>query len=517
MAKHLQNVFVVSVSTLGSRVLGLARDSLSYALFGVGAMNSAFVFAWQLPNLFRRLLGEGALTSAFIPVLSEADHHDGRAEAFRFLNQVLTRLLVTLAALVVVGMGLLAAAEKIPGLADRWYWGFEFGVVLMPYLLLVCIAAALLAALNMLGHFTVSAMSQVWLNLAMILALVIGWFSTAPALEKMYWQCAGVLIGGVLQVGLPGWQLWRADWRPRMDWTSSPRLSEMKRLFLPGLFGASITQVNILVSGCFALWLNESARTVLYASSRLMELPLGMFTIAFATVLFPRIARLAAQGDRDGMGQAYAQGLRLIFAITVPAALGLVVLREPIVRVLFEHGQFDDTAVGLTTPVVALGALGIPFFSLATLATRGFHAMKDTRTPVRVAAWAFVVNLGMTVALMIPLGTPGLALANLGASIFQSFALQRLLLHRETPLARPAVRRALKAIGIAGAGMAVFTAGAWWGLRVAFGDSKWLDLCGVAGLIPAAVVVYLGLLRAANFEEWPQLRELALQALRPRG
>jgi putative peptidoglycan lipid II flippase len=516
MAKHLQNIFVVSVSTLGSRVLGLVRDSLSVAIFGASELNSAFVFAWQLPNLFRRLLGEGALTSAFIPVLSEAHNEGGRLEAFKFLNQVLSRLVVVLAVLVMAGIGSLVAAHRIPHLEERWYDAFQFGWVLMPYLLLVCVAAALLAALNMLGHFAVSAMSQVWLNLAMIGSLVAAHFSSAPDMVKMYWQCAGVLLGGGLQVVFPSAQLWRAGWRPRWDWSSSARLSEMMRLFVPGLFGASITQINILVSGCFAMALNDSARIELYTAARLMELPLGMFTIAVATVLFPKIAMMAAEGDREGMGRAYAQGLRLIFAITVPAALGLVLLREPVVRVLFEHGKFDAQAVRETTPLVALGALGIPFFSLATLATRGFHALKDTRTPVRVATWTFIVNLGLTVALMSPLGTPGLATANLCASVFQSFALQRLLLHRKTPLARPAVRRALKAIGLAGAGMALFTAAGWWGLRTGFGDSKWMDLGAVAGLIPVSVLVYLGLLRAANFEEWPQLRELVMHALRPR-
>ncbi|MGA2053440.1 MAG: murein biosynthesis integral membrane protein MurJ [Opitutales bacterium] len=549
MAKHLQNIFVVSVSTLGSRVLGLVRDSLSYALFGLAAINSAFIFAWSLPNLFRRLLGEGALTSAFIPVLSEADHQEGRREAFRFLNQVLTRLGMALYALVFLGMAAMAglelatmkaaqhapaalaelvkwhldfgmSVERFQELVTRWRLGFDFGLILMPYLLLVCLAAALLAALNMLGRFAVSAMSQVWLNLAMIASLVSAAlvFGRTPQeqMQQMYWQCAGVLIGGGLQVVIPAVQLWRQGWRPALDWTASARLSEMMRLFLPGLFGASITQINILVSGCFALALNESARTVLYASSRLMELPLGMFTIAVATVLFPKIAMMAAQGDREGMGRAYAQGLRLIFAITVPAALGLLLLREPVVSLLFERGQFDAQAVAATTPVVALGALGIPFFSLATLATRGFHSLKDTRTPVRVAAWTFVVNLGLTLALMAPMGTPGLALANLSSSIFQSLALQRLLLHRKTPLARPAVKRALKAIAIAGAGMALFTAAGWWALRAGLGGSKWVDFAAVAGLIPVSVLVYLGLLRAAKFEEWPQLEELAMHALRPR-
>ncbi len=516
MPKHLQNILVVSASTFGSRVLGLLRDKLSYAFFGVQAINSAFVFAWGLPNLFRRLLGEGALTSSFIPILSEALERGGRPEAFKFLNQVLSRLFVVLVGVVIVSMAALAGAEKISGLEDQWRLGFEFGVILMPYVLLVCLAAALLAALNVLGHYTVSALSQVWLNLSMIFSLgLFGWYFGRTEMEQMYWQCAGVLVGGLLQVGLPARQLYGEGWRPHWDWSWSPRLGQMLGLLAPGVFGASITQINVLVSGCFALSLNESARTVLYASSRLMELPLGMFTIAFATVLFPKIALLAAQGDREGMAQSYAQGLRLIFAITVPAALGLVILREPVVRVLFEGGKFDAAAVRETTPVIALGALGIPFFSLATLATRGFHSMKDTRTPVRVAVWTFIVNLALTIALMRPLGTPGLALANLVSSIFQSLALQRLLLHKDTPLARPEVGRALGVIAMGGVGMGLVTAAGWWGLTVALGDvTKLASYLAVALLIPVAVLIYFLLLRLGKFEDWPELQEMVGEVFR---
>ncbi|HTB63889.1 MAG TPA: lipid II flippase MurJ, partial [Opitutales bacterium] len=262
----------------------------------------------------------------------------------------------------------------------------------------------------------------------------------------------------------------------------------------------------------------------LYYSQRLMELPLGMFTIAVSTVLFPRIAMLAAQDDRTGMGRAYAQGLRLILAITVPAALGLVALRVPIVRVLFEHGKFDDSSVAEIAPVIAISALSIPFFSLASLAVRGFYAQKDMGTPVYVAKVDFFLNIALTLIFMIPLGTCGLALANLISSIFQCFMLQHLAVKRGTPLARPPIGRAVAGIGIAGTGMLVFALAAWWGLQSAFGDTRitWLlhtrasDLAAIFGLIPLAVVFYLILLRAVKFEEWPELRELGLHLLRKR-
>jgi putative peptidoglycan lipid II flippase len=536
MAKHLKSMLAVSLTTFGSRVLGLARDSLAGYFFGTDAINSAFSWAFTLPNLFRRLVGEGALSSAFIPMLSEALETGGRAEAFRFLNQVLTRLAVVLTGTVAVLMALLLAAHGMTDwavgqqrvaaeAAQRWFLGFDFGLVIMPYLLLVCLTAALLGALNVLGHYAISGMSQVWLNISMIVSLGVfgGYFGRTP-LEKMCWQCGGVLFGGMLQVAMPAATLWREGWRPGWEWALSPRLREMTRIFLPGLLGASIIQINIVVSRCVAFGLSDSATTVLYYSQRLMELPLGMFTIAVSTVLFPRIAMLAAQNDRSGMGRAYAQGLRLILAITVPAALGLVALRVPIVRVLFEHGKFGDDSVAEVAPVVAISALSIPFFSLASLAVRGFYAQKDMGTPVQVAKWDFFLNIALTLLLMKPLGTCGLALANLMSSIFQCLMLQWLAVRRGTPLARPAIGRALGVIGLAGAGMLAFTLAGWWGLHALLGDRQigWLlhtrlcDLLAIFGLIPAAVIFYLVLLRAAQFEEWPELRELALHLLRRR-
>jgi len=526
MAKHLKSILAVSLSTFGSRVLGLVRDSLAGFFFGTSAINSAFSWAFTLPNLFRRLVGEGALSSAFIPVLSEALEEGGRTEAFRFLNQVITRLAVSLTGTVAVliavilaahGVGIYASAHGYMQLPERVYWGFDFSVVLMPYLLLVCVTAALLGALNVLGHYAVTGLSQVWLNISMIVSLgLFGMYFGKTDLERMYWQCGGVLVGGLLQVALPSITLWREGWRPRWDWTLSPRLREMMRIFLPGLLGASIYQINIVTSRCVAFGLNDSATTVLYYSQRLMELPLGMFTIAFATVMFPKISLLAAQNDRDGMARTYAQGLRLILAVTIPAALGLFALREPIVSVLYEHGKFDAQSVAEVAPVLAISALGIPFFSLATLAIRGFYAQKDMRSPVLVAKIDFFLNIGLTLVLAGPFGARGLAMANLASAIFQAFMLQRLLIHRGTALARPPIGRAAIAVGLAGVGMLAFTLAGWWALRSAFGMDKaaWLfhmrvgDVAAVIVLIPVSIIVYLIFLRLARFEEWPQLQEL---------
>ncbi len=499
-------------------MLGLVRDVLAGAFFGVSAINSAFLFAFTLPNLFRRLLGEGALTSALVPTFSDALTHGGRDEAFRFLNQVLTRAVIALVVLVGLGMVILAAGHLIPDLEERWYLGFDFGIVMMPYMLLVCVAALLAAVLNVLGRFGVAALSQVWINTAMIVSLGgFGYLFARSPIEQMYYQCGGVLVGGLLQVGAPVWALWREGWRPRLTLEHSPRVRETMVLFLPGLLGAAILQINIVTSRLIAFGLNDSAVTVLYLANRLMELPLGMFTIAVATVLFPNLALLAAQGDRAGWAAAYAQGMRMIFAITLPATLGLVVLREPVVGALFQWGVFGAGDVSLTVPIIALFALGLPFYSLATFATRGLHALKDTRTPVRVAFWAFLSNLVLSLLLMRPLGTVGLALANLGTAAFQSIWLQRLLERKQQALSARSYTQPLVQIAGAGAAMTLITWAGWQVFVLAMEVGKVRDTLAVAVLVPAGVAVYFATLWVLKFEDRQQVMDLLLRLLRRRS
>lgn len=289
MLKNLKNILVVSLSTVGSRVLGLVRDILIFAALGASAWNDAFILAFTLPNLFRRLLGEGALTSAMVPIFSDVLHRAGRSEAFAFFNQVLLRLLTILSALVVGGMVLFGSLARCGLLTDRWTLGAELAVLLLPYMIFICLAAIVSAGLNLLGRFAVAASTPMLLNLAMIGALVAGMWLSDDQARIVYWLCGGVILGGLLQLLLPAWDLARQGWRPRVEQRASTEMSELWRLFLPGLMGAAILQVNILVSRLLAYSLDESAVSVLYLASRLMELPLGIFTVAVATVFFSAV------------------------------------------------------------------------------------------------------------------------------------------------------------------------------------------------------------------------------------
>ncbi len=509
---------MVATATLGSRMLALLRDILIFALLGAGALNSAFLIAFTLPNLFRRLLGEGALTSAFVPVLTEASETDGRPGGFAFLNKVVTRLSVLLLLLVGVLVGLYALVAALPLDSERWQLGVRMGPVLAPYLAFVCLAAVLGAALNVLGRFSLAALSAVWLNLSMIVALGgIGYWVTDSPSALAGWLCGGVLVGGVIQVALPAIALIGHGWHPRIDRRGSDRLRELHRLFLPGLLGAGIVQINIAVSRLLAFAVDEQAVAQLYLANRLVELPMGLFAIAITTVAFPRLARFQAQGDQEGLRTAFGEGVRLILTLTVPAALGLLLLREPILRLLFEWGRFDASDVTATARLLAVFALTVPFYSLTAYLTRVFHAMKDTRFPVRTAAVAFFVNTLLSLVLMQTLGALGLALANLGSVLVQTTTLG-FGLRARMPSLRGAVRPlALVPLLVASVGLGLFVAGGWELLHVWIEAPKLAALAAVAGLIPLAALLYFVVLLALSKTTRESLRAALPDRHRPSG
>ncbi len=507
MSKNLRNIGIVSGATMVSRVLGLGRDMAITAVFGTSALASAFVTAFTLPNLFRRLLGEGALTAALVPTLNEELAERERAGAFALVNQVASWLMIVTGSIVAVGMAVLqwvayraAAAESVGGPWARWQLGAELAVILFPYLVFVCMAAALSAALQTLHRFLEPALSPIWLNLAMIGALGgavwLGWADAEDA--RMHWLCGGVLLGGALQMLVPAWALTREGWRPKFDLRVSVR--SIARLMGPTVLGSAIYLVNMSVSRVIGLSLNESAAAILNLASRLMELPIGVFAVAVSTVLFPLISRKAAEGDWEGMTEAYRKGLRLILVINMPAAVGLVVLAQPMVRLLFQRGAFgaDDTAS--LVPVLAVFAVGLPFFSFVNVVLRAFYAQKDTKTPVKAAGWSFAINIGLSFALMKPLGTLGLALATNVAVVVQAIYLQWRLTRGRASLAFAPVWRDVGKVVFAAILMGVVVGGGLWLSRRFAPPDAWADGLRLAVLVPVGMIVYAALVWSLRVE-----------------
>lgn len=336
-------------------------------------------------------------------------------------------------------------------------------MILFPYLVFVCLSAAFSAALQTFDRFLEPALSPVWLNLSMI-GLLGGaaWLGWAQSdMGRMHWLCAGVLAGGFLQMLVPALALMREGWRPRFDLRRDDNVRQIMRLMVPTLFGSAIYLINMAVSRVIGLSLNDSAAAVLNLSTRLMELPIGVFAVAVSTVIFPLISRHAAAGDMAGLAADYRKGMRLILLINLPAAAGMMALAEPIVRLLFQRGAFTASDSALMTPVLAASALGLPFFSFTNLALRAFYARKDTKTPVRAALWSFVVNVAASLVLMRLFSTVGLALAGSLAIVVQAVYLQTHLARSNAALAFRHLLRDVLRITAASAAMGAVVWGSW--------------------------------------------------------
>jgi putative peptidoglycan lipid II flippase len=491
-----------------SRVLGLVRESVTAAVFGTHGLLSEFFTGQTLPNIFRRLLAEGALTAAFVPTLHDELAARERAGAFRLVNQVMSWLLLVSTVLVIVSMAILGQdgvtrwvadlVHAAPEARERWVVAAWFAVALFPYLIFVSLAAAFSAALQTLHRFLEPALSPVWLNLSQIIVLLIAahW---AP-LDAIAWLTGAVLFGGFLQMIVPALTLKQEGWRPAFDFQLSPSVRAMLRLMAPTVFASSVYLLNLSVSRLIGLSLNDEAVAVLNFAQRLMELPIGVFAVAVSTVIFPLITRYAAAGETENLARAYRKGMRLILVINIPAAVGLALLALPIIRVLFQRGQFhaDDTAS--MTPVLIVNALGLPFFSFVNLVVRAFYAQKDTRTPVIAAVLSFVVNVGLSFALMGPLSTVGLALASNIAIAVQAAFLQWHLGRKQDGLAlRHLLVDLMKIIG-ASAVMGATVAAGWWGWMRVMPPTKLADAAGLGLVIVGGAALYSGLLWVFRIE-----------------
>jgi putative peptidoglycan lipid II flippase len=510
VSKHLKNIGLVSLLTVVSRVLGLLRDTLSAAIFGASVFNSAFISAFRLPNLFRRLLGEGALTAAFLPNLQHELHEQGRRGAFALLNQVASWLLVVTGALATVMMLVFSQSRMLPGHDDKWYLLADLTVILVPYVVFVCLAAAFSATLQVFNRFLEPALSPIWLNLSMIATLGgAGLHFASTPLGEIHWLCAGVLLGGFLQMAVPAAALIRGEgWRPQFDLGLSPRVREIAALMTPGLWGTAIYQVNSYVSSMLAFSINDSAGTWMFYANRLMELPIGVFAIAVSTVIYPLLSRHAAEKNYPSLAADFRKGVRLILLINVPAAAGLALLSAPIVRLLFQRHNFTAGDTEATAPLLAIYALGLPFFSVVNLTVRAFYAVKNTKAPVRVATIDFLINLGLSLVLMRWFGTAGLVLASTVAIIAQTWLLHRALAVQLPGMSLaplwPSFSRILAATAVMGV--------------VVWGGAQLLDLLPlggrardavvVGGLIPAACAVYGALLWMMKIEGRDDLEAL---------
>lgn len=504
----LRAAAVVGAATLASRLLGFLRDLVLARTFGAGPATDAFFVAFRLPNLLRRLVGEGALASAFIPVFTDYLATRPRAEALRMFRAVSGAMTVALVLLTLLGVLLAPWLVRVmaPGFFAHPTTGHltvQLTRVMFPYLLLVGLSALAMGILNAHRHFLAPALAPVMLNLAIIAAAL----GLAPHLrEPVLALCAGVLAGGLgqLLIQLPALARRGVLLAPSLE-PDHPAVRRIGRLLAPLLLGQSATQLNILVDTIIASFLAEGSVSYLYYADRLVEFPLGVFGIALATAVLPALSEEGARRDLARLHALYWFALRVAVFVSAPAAVGLYVLRDPLVRVLYQRGEFGLAEAVGTAWALGFYAPGLLGFAAVKIGAQAFYALGDTRTPVRVAIAAMAFNSALALGLARPLAHGGLALATSAAATAHAVALAILLGRRLGQGPDAATGQALARTGAASAAL---------GLGLALASRGWPTDAGrlaealwLGGLIAGGALVYFGVHAWFGSAELAVLRE----------
>jgi putative peptidoglycan lipid II flippase len=425
---------VVGFWTTLSRILGFVRDMATALFLGAGFGADAFFVAFRIPNLLRRLFGEGALAAAFIPTYVETLQKEGTPEAARLARVAFTFTALVLCVVTLAGVLLSPWIVRViaPGFLDdpaKFDLTVDLNRMMFPYIFFISLVALASGVLNSMGHFSAPAAAPVILNLAMIasLGVLTTWFGV-PAYKALAW---GVLVAGLFQLALQIPFMSRSGVKLRPDFTfDHPALKRIGALFVPAAFGGAVYQINVLVGTILASLLPAGGVSWLYYADRIVELPLGVFAIALGTAVLPSMSRQVANGDMKGLTRSLSYSLRFIAFFTIPASVALIVLREPIISVLFQRGLFTAVDTRETAYALLYYTVGLWAFSGLKVVTQGFFSMKDTRTPVYISVVSVIVNLVAGLLLMGPMAQGGLALATSLAAAFNVVALFVVLVRR---------------------------------------------------------------------------------------
>ena len=453
--------WIVSSATFLSRIMGFIRDMVVAYFFGAGYFADAFFVAFRLPNLLRRLVAEGALTVSFIPVFTDYLTNKSREEAFALARVTLILLSLILALLSLAGVLLAPWIVRIfaPGFSatpDKFVLTVLLTRIVFPYILLIGLVALAMGILNSLGRFASPALAPVLLNMSMIASvMLLSDFFDPPILSL----AVGVLIGGLLQVLLQVPFLLKEGHLIGIETNfRHPGLKRVITLMGPAALGAAVYQFSIFISTLLASFLPEGSVSALYYADRLVQFPLGVFAIALGSAVLPSMSRQAASGKMEEFSETLSYSLRLVFFISLPAMVGLIILAEPIIGLLFQRGKFDAEAVNASASALVAYSLGLWAFSGTQILVRAFYSLKDTRTPVTVAVITLLLNVVLSILLMMPLKHVGLALAT-SISSMVNLALLTVILRRRLGLmeGRPIINSFGKSLFAAlGMGLAVF-------------------------------------------------------------
>jgi len=417
-----------------SRVLGLVRDQILASMFGAGNAMDAFNVAFRIPNLVRDLFAEGAMSAAFVPVFMRQLATGDTPSAWRLGNNVINALLVSTGVLVVLGVVLAgplvrAFAGDYADVPGKLELTVLLTRIMLPFLTLVAVAAAMMGMLNSLHRFFIPALAPAMFNIATILCALL----LVPVMPRLGWPpitaiAIGALLGGLAQI-LVQWPLLRREgysYAPLLNWRQEG-LRRVLMLMGPGTIGLAATQINVFVNTVLATSEGTGAVSWLNYAFRLMYLPTGLFGVSIATATVPAVSRHAARDDAAGVRSTLGESLSLMFVLNVPATVGLIVLSRPIVRVIFERRAFLPSDTAATAAALQFYALGLLGYSIVRIASPTFYALGDSRTPVVISVASVVVNAVLNILLARVLGYRGLALGTSIAALFNAAGLLWLL------------------------------------------------------------------------------------------
>lgn len=434
MPSLMRSFSTVALSTLCSRVLGLVRDVLMAAYFGAARTADVFYISFMIPNLFRRLVAEGALTISFIPVYTESLINDSKYESMKLAQKVMTVQAIFMLAIISAGMIFTPQIMKIFFGGDNSPEILSVSInltrIMFPYLFFSGFVAFAMGYLNSHGHFFSPAIAPVLLNVGMITGIV--YFSRFFK-EPVYGAALGVLAGGFLQmiIQIPSMRKEGFIFRISVDF-KHPGIRKIFKMLTPALFGVAIYQINVLVGNMFATMIPEGSVSYIYYTNRLTELVLGVFIISIGNVILPEMSRLIALDDNSKFKKLFTDTVSSVLFLAVPAATALIASGIPVISVVFMHGKFTYNDVLLTYYSLVSASMGIIFVAVLRITTPAFYAMKDIKTPVIAAFVSLAVNAVAGYMLMhTPLKHAGLTLANTLSAVVQA-AILVLMLNKKT-------------------------------------------------------------------------------------
>jgi putative peptidoglycan lipid II flippase len=518
---------LISIATLTSRILGVARETVLAYYFGASAsmQMDAYNVAFRVPNLLRDLFAEGAMTAAFVPGFTRTLAERGREHAWRLGSLVINALLVITGVLVIAGMIFAApitafiAAPEFAETPGKLELTTRLTRIMLPFLTTVAVAVAMMGMLNSLRRFFIPSVSPAMFNVATILCAV----ALVPVMPSLGLPpitaiAIGTLLGGIGQIAVQWPSLRREGFRyqPVFDFRD-PELRQVLRLMVPGTLGVAAVNINVLVNTYLATGEEQGAVSWLGYAFRLMYLPIGLFGVSIATAALPEVSRHAAADDLQAIRRTVSSALRMMLMLNVPAMVGLMVLAEPIVAVLYERGAFREADTAATAAALMFYAPGLLGYSIVKIASPTFYSLRDSRTPVMVSVLSVAANLVLNVFLVRVLGFRGLALGTAIAALFNAGTLLILLRTRIHGLEGRRLAVGTLKIAAASAVMAVvaraastWIAGAW----EAEGEVR--NVMRLTFAIAAAVLALAIAGRLLRIDELSEAGRRIVARLRPR-